>query len=433
MSWLAALTKHVARHPIGLLRLKPNEVAKCDEKIRRKLSLIRPHEELDGIKTPAIMILFGELAGALVGYFALAASKGAVGDLDSRITLRTGSRLLFTSEAELRDGITDTALVNHFDKSVGSRASVIRLTPKVSEAVLSFIGDKAEHSIGLRRIHSILFAPKIFTGNRAFQNDALNLALKAFKLDFNAEAVELSVSDDGESELTRLPVYEDQVVNHGGQTVAGMDKIGSDITGRAVFKRGEEIMEVFTANKLPLEEVFGVDLVYFHRTRQNIVMVQFKMLEREAKGQWVYRPNEQMKEELERMDKFSEECSPGDHEYRMCPGAFYMKFVKRNSALDAAHIVISLLHYKMIVADPDCKGPKGGTQISYDTLDGRYLRDEGFISLIRSGYIGSYSGTTEHFAALISAIVSAGKAAVGAIVSPDKTSGQSSTVDAGRG
>ena len=53
----------------------------------------------------------------------------------------------------------------------------------------------------------------------------------------------------------------------------------SDITGRAVFEKGRERLEVFTANRRPLEKIFGVDLIHLNTTSQNIVMVQYKMLE----------------------------------------------------------------------------------------------------------------------------------------------------------
>jgi hypothetical protein len=43
--------------------------------------------------------------------------------------------------------------------------------------------------------------------------------------------------------------------------VAPLDVVKSDLSGRAVFRKGEEELEVFSANKRPLEKVMGVDLV----------------------------------------------------------------------------------------------------------------------------------------------------------------------------
>ena len=43
-----------------------------------------------------------------------------------------------------------------------------------------------------------------------------------------------------------------------------------------VFEKGDERLDVYTANRGPLERVFGVDLIYLNTVRQNIVMVQLQ-------------------------------------------------------------------------------------------------------------------------------------------------------------
>jgi len=54
-------------------------------------------------------------------------------------------------------------------------------------------------------------------------------------------------------------------------------------------------LEVFTANRRELEHCFGVDLIYVNLTKQNVVMLQYKMLEPSSKSDdqtdWVYRPD----------------------------------------------------------------------------------------------------------------------------------------------
>ena len=48
------------------------------------------------------------------------------------------------------------------------------------------------------------------------------------------------------------------------------------VTGLAVFKNGNERLDVYTANKGPLEKMLGVDLIYMNETVGNTVMVQYK-------------------------------------------------------------------------------------------------------------------------------------------------------------
>ena len=54
-------------------------------------------------------------------------------------------------------------------------------------------------------------------------------------------------------------------------------------------------------------------------------------------------------------------------------------------------------------------------RISYNALNGQYLRESGLIALIRSGYIGAQSEATAAFEKLVASIVKGGNAVVAAI------------------
>ena len=156
-----------------------------------------------------------------------------------------------------------------------------------------------------------------------------------------------------------------------------------------------EKLEVYTANRLPLEHVFGVDLIYLNVTRQSIVMLQYKMLERDGRQEggkdWIYRPDTQLDSEIGRMRQFSIQHAPGRSEYRLNPQVFHLKFVKRGGALKDAAIITPLDHFERLRTDPDCRGPRGGVRISFNGLAGRYLRQTAFLDLLRSGYIGAHA------------------------------------------
>ena len=74
-------------------------------------------------------------------------------------------------------------------------------------------------------------------------------------------------------------------------------------------------------------------------------------------------------------------------------------------------------HFETLRNNPECKGPKGAFRISYDTLHGRYLRQEGFLDLLRSGYIGAYAQDTNDLTNLIQTIIRNGRAVVAAMQS----------------
>lgn len=64
-----------------------------------------------------------------------------------------------------------------------------------------------------------------------------------------------------------------------------------------------------------------------------------------------------------------------------------------------------------------CKGPRGAFRISYEALAGRYLRQDGFLDLVRSGYIGAYAKNTSDLANLIQATLKDDRAVVAAVQS----------------
>jgi hypothetical protein len=136
------------------------------------------------------------------------------------------------------------------------------------------------------------------------------------------------------------------VIEHDARSVPGFDLVKSDVTGRAVFEKETERLEIFTANRRQLEEAFGVDLIYLNLIHQNIIMVQYKMLEphrpNDEETDWLYRPDDQLDVEIKRMDAFVREQTPGPLEYRLNPEVFYLKFVKRDGAISNGGIVVPI-------------------------------------------------------------------------------------------
>ena len=210
-------------------------------------------------------------------------------------------------------------------------------------------------------------------------------------------------------------LYEDNVVHADASRLPGFDAISSDVTGRAVFQKHDERLVVYTANKLPLEKVLGVDLIYINETRGNIVMLQYKMLEESKQDtdsrDWLFRPDQQLRTEMARMrlPVFHGDLS----DYRLSCNPFFFKFVKRK-VVDDSHqsFIVSLDHLKNILAASKAKGPKGGIRLSYESLDGTYLRESDMLGLIRSGYIGTHKAETAALATIIQEVARGDKAIV---------------------
>lgn len=362
----------------------------------------------------------------------------SVATFDSRVTSDLVNPISPGSLNDLLERISNAALkkaVRHVQSETDGFQLISR---KLGEHLIGLIAAEPTNEALLRRVLSWIDRPKWFDNAQAMQADALNVALKAFGVVEDASSITL----DGDTGIGALRIQEDAVIEHDARWIEGWNLSDSDLTGHAVFERRGHRLEVFTANKRPLEEIFGVDLIYLNASRGALVMVQYKMLEpgkgneeepdieagweNDALGtkdaverkerEWLVRIDQQFKDEMGRMKTFDQDLSPTGP-YRLHSGAFYFKLVRRHASTKSAGIMLSLGHVEKMIADGDVSGPRGGLRISYKELDGHYLTGELFVDLVRSGYIGTRGATTDHLQALIAATLAQGKAVVAAIQS----------------
>jgi hypothetical protein len=302
---------------------------------------------------------------------------------------------------------------------LGSKSAVTLLSPKLSSHLIDRLASIETNKGGLRVVAESLSKPKRIRGNSAMQEDAVRTALTAFGLSPNDQASRVDLFQGKATALSRVAIMEDSVVEHDARFVPGYSLVHSDITGRALFENRDEQLEIFTANRRALEHCLGVDLIYVNMTKQNVVMLQYKMLEPNGKVadqlDWVYRLDNQLDLEIARMRVFAGQHSPGSKEYRLNPEMFYLKFVKRNAAVADGGIITPLDHFEKLRGDPTFKGPKNGLRLSYRTLNGRYLRQGPFLDLLRCGYIGAHARQTADIRVLIDAILAGNKAVVAAL------------------
>ncbi|MFV0409271.1 MAG: hypothetical protein ACK5LJ_06125 [Paracoccus sp. (in: a-proteobacteria)] len=206
------------------------------------------------------------------------------------------------------------------------------------------------------------------------------------------------------------------MIEHDARWLPGWTMDESDLTGWARFRKHDGELAIYTANRRPLERLLGVDLIYLNERRGALVMLQYKMLERHhdmGEG-WQVRIDRQFEQELDRMRQFDRDLD-SQGPYRLHPGAFFVKMMKRHSAASAAGIVISLGHLNHMLDSGDMRGSRGSIRIDHTELDGHYLRTEAFVELVRSGYVGTRGATTLHLQTMIEAALNEGRAVVAAI------------------
>lgn len=421
MEWLESLKNFAERHPIVVLRFSDDEWEALLNSRRgvNEFTIARPHAAFGDLKVPAPCLIVGKTEAGEQACFGLMSSLSPITTLESRAKVSRAVDITPASEGGLRDLVTEASHARNLRSRLKTRHAVTLLSPKLSSHIIDRLASIQGNRGGMRAVAESLSVPKRFKGNAALQEDAVQTALAAFGLAASDQASKVDLVEGQATALCRVPIMEDSVVEHDARTVPGYDLIHSDVTGRALFEKDNEQLEVFTANRRDLEHCLGVDLIYVNLTKQNIVMLQYKMLEpagkKDEQVDWVYRPDSQLNTEIARMKAFSKAHAPGAKEYRLNPEIFYMKFVKRDAAITNGGIITPLGHFEQLRADRAFRGPRKGLRVSYRALSGRYLRQTPFLDLIKCGYIGAHAKTTKHLRALIEAILDGNKAVVAAI------------------
>ncbi|MBP6745592.1 hypothetical protein KA344_10195 [bacterium] len=402
----------------------PHESAKSAKKNSLVIILVEEGAQInkDGIGPDDDRYGLDLKPGLKVGFVK---SRQAVSTLDSRVSFDLIADLSEASLSDLFVQIPESNLKATMSRLSRSTSKFERISEKLGGRLVEILLQSPVNIDALRPIVYRLNIPKRNGNARALQLDALKLALKAFGADeTNAVEIKLSSSDTA---LAGARLQEDAVIEHDAREVKGWSLNRSESTGWARFirGRGRDALEIFTANKLPLEELFGVDLIYLNQIRKSLVMVQYKMLEptdrdwtTEASDEkeWTVRIDKQFKKELGKMTLFDQDLEPNG-DYRLNPTAFFFKLVKRHGEMRSGGIVISREHLQSLIENGSLTGPNRGLKISYRELDGHYIRSGGFIELIRSGYVGSRGATTDHLETLIDTALTEGRAVVGAIQS----------------
>lgn len=381
------------------------------------LTLAKPHSVFQDFKLPTPCLLEICRSKGKKCYLGTVTRKAAVSTFDSRLTIKKLRAVTPSSLNDLKGMITDARMKTLFNARIPVEDSFSILSPKLSAHIIAVLASDMNNQPALDTALSLLPRLRRISNANWAQEDAIHSAIAAFGIKGNAIPDQVVLKRGASSGLGMVGayLYEDNVVHSDASYLPGFNAIAPDVTGRAVFKKQDERLVIYTANKLPLEQMLGVDLIYINETRGNIVMVQYKMLEEhinETRTQdWLFRPDRQLRDEIARMRLPIFEGKLMD--YRLSRKPFYFKFVKRKvgSGFHQSFIV-SLDHLNQLLVTPEAKGPKGGIRLSYNTLGGNYLREADMLGLIRSGYIGTHRAETDALAVIIGEVAKGNKALV---------------------
>lgn len=224
--------------------------------------------------------------------------------------------------------------------------------------------------------------------------------------------------------IAQVRLREDSMIINDLSNIPGFDLIKSTKYSSSVFENSKTRLTVLLANRLPLEELLGTDLIYFNEDFKCFIMVQYKAMEKEG-DKFVFRlPNLQFAEEISRMDSIiqSLRSTSGNgfiNDYRFNENPFFVKLCPRfefdpdNVGLSTG-MYIPLDYIKVLENETCIEGERGGKVISYNNV-GRYLDNTGFKTIIEGGWIGTNQNQSLYIERIIKDILENGKTAVLAI------------------
>lgn len=188
--------------------------------------------------------------------------------------------------------------------------------------------------------------------------------------------------------------------------------------GMSEFKKGDRVLNVIYANRNALEETTGVDLIYFNENYDSFVLVQYKLM-REESDTMIYRPDDQLKEEIGRMDTFVNNylnaSQLNNHEeFRLCDDGFFFKLIPNKGLQPTSselskgmYITRKYMHFLLSEKGP--KGKQGGKIISFQNAP-RYLTNTEFINFVNRAWVGTYGTQSFVLKDLIKQYYETGKA-----------------------
>lgn len=191
------------------------------------------------------------------------------------------------------------------------------------------------------------------------------------------------------------------------------------------------LLTVVLANRLPLEEQFGTDLIYYNETYRSFVMVQYKAMERAGTKAEFRLPNTQLDAEIARMDATSAALAdfPADETcggFRLNMAPFFLKLCSRHvfNPDDGGlfpGMYLPLDFWRRLVNDPATLGPQGGRVVTFENV-GRKLTESEFLPLVAGGWVGTSAPQSRFLSELVREVIESGKAVVLSVKTGDAPS-----------
>ena len=262
--------------------------------------------------------------------------------------------------------------------------------------------------------------------NLAYQKEALGLALEIAGLPRDDLLAWQPSDTQQQSFLDGLPgaqVREDAMLLSDFSSIPGFDAVG-EVThyGSKLFSSEQNPairLTVIMANRLPLEQQTGADLIYFNEAYRCFVMVQYKAMEkRDEETEFRWQAKDQFCDEIERMETLLAELRKvpsGDHPdgFRFTDNPFFLKFCPRvvfnpddKGLFKGIYLPLDL--WKRADAAGSFTGKRGGKILTYENV-GRRINNSEFVPLVAGAWVGTSIEQSAVLGELVRAVLATGK------------------------
>lgn len=262
--------------------------------------------------------------------------------------------------------------------------------------------------------------------NLAFQKEALGIALEISGLSKDELLAWQPADGSQRSFLDGLPgaqVREDAMLLADFSTLPGFEAI-DDVThyGSKVFESTENPgvrLTVIMANRLPLEQQTGADLIYFNEAYRSFVMVQYKAMEKgNDQPEFRWKKGDQFEQEISRMDALLAELNKiksgtTPEGFRFLENPFFLKFCPRvvfnpddKGLFKGIYLPLDL--WKRADATGKLKGTRKGKVLTFENV-GRRINNSEFVNLVAGAWVGTSIEQSSILAPLIRKVLESGK------------------------
>ena len=224
--------------------------------------------------------------------------------------------------------------------------------------------------------------------------------------------------------LDQVRLREDPMVINDLTKLPGYDTLKITPFSSVVFENDKSKLTVVLANRLPLEEQLGVDLIYYNETFSCFLMIQYKAMEKEGDNSLYRFPNSQLTKEIDRMKSVLTELNklPVNTEvdgFRLSENPFFLKMCPRivfnpdNVGL-VKGMYLPLEYWEMLSDHPSMVGSQGGRHLSYRNVR-RYFDNTEFVTMASGGWIGTNIVQSKLLESVIRSTLESGRSVVFAV------------------